>query len=347
MTSELIFSCGKGGVGKTTCSAILGLTMAFQGKNVMLVTIDPARRLADSLKISLESNGISTVPLPDCPGSLQAMMLDSAVIFHSFAEENTTEEEFTLLSQNRYFTFARDKMGGIQEYMAILQVMILVRSEKYDVIIIDTPPAQNAIDFLEAPKRLQRLFSSKGLQWLSSSSGFGSLSIGKTLIARGLRRFLGSETISDMTNFFSLFQKVAEHLEEASLECMKLMQSEQTKFWIITTIEHQKSTELLSFLLYLKNHNFRLFGLLINKYPDALPVLTTHQEKILSAEPKIAETIRWIQEKNQREVILAKEQIILQSFELLPKFYIPKKPLHQIDDMVQLAQILMKQLQES
>lgn len=344
MIPELIFSCGTGGVGKTTCSALLGIAMAFQGKNVMLVTIDPARRLADSLKIPLDSNDISTVQLPDCSGSLQAMMLDAATIFQSVAQEYTTEEEFEHLSQNRYFEFARDKMGGIQEYMAILQVMILVRSRKYDVIIIDTPPARNAIEFLESPKRIQHLFSSKGLQWLSSTSGLGALSIGKTLVAKGLRRFLGAEIISDMTEFFSLFRKVAHQLEEASQECMSLMQSRQTKFWIITTPEQQKPDALLSFIHYLKEHDFHLFGLLFNKYPNDLPSLNKTQDEILKQEPELQKTINWIREENQRAHDLANQQIKRLQFGELQKLYLPKKQLHHIDDMVQLAQILMKQI---
>ena len=150
-----------------------------------------------------------------------------------------------------------------------------------------------------------------------------------------------------MTDFFSLFQKVAQHLEEASLECMTLMQSEQSKFWIITTVDQQNSADFHSFLLYLKTHEFRLFGLLLNKYPNSIPALTKQQEEILHTDPKLAKTIKWIREKNEKEILLAKEQIKSHSFEQLEKFYLPKKQLHQMDDLVQLAQILMKQIGSS
>lgn len=344
MTTELIFSCGTGGVGKTTCSALLGIALALQGKNVMLVTIDPARRLADSLHISLQSNESSMIPLPNCSGSLEAMMLDAAHIFQSVAKEHTSEEEFQTLSQNRYFEFARDKMGGMQEYMAILQVMKLVRSKKYDIIIIDTPPARNAIEFLESPERLQHLFSSKGLQWLSSSSGLGSLSIGRSLIAKGLRRFLGSETITDMTEFFSLFQVVAKELEESSQQCMLLMKSRKTHFWIITTAEQQKPAELLSFIKYLKENQFQLFGLLLNKYPKLLPSLTREQQEHMSQDLELSKTISWIQQENQKELTVATQQVELLNLDGLPKYYLPKKQMHHIEDMVHLAHILGEQL---
>jgi arsenite-transporting ATPase len=343
VTTELIFSCGTGGVGKTTCSALLGISLALQGKDIMLVTIDPARRLADSLHISLQANESSTVPLPNCSGSLEAMMLDAAAIFHSSAEELTSKEEFQLLSQNRYFEFARDKMGGIQEYMAILQVMKLVHSKKYDIIIIDTPPTRNAIEFLESPERLEHLFSSKGLQWLSSSSGLGALSIGKSLVGKGLRRFLGSETITDMTEFFSLFQTVAQELKKSSQECLLLMKSPKTHFWIITTTEQQKPAELLSFIEYLKKNQFQLFGLLLNKYPSALLPLTKEQQKHMSQDPELSQTISWIQQENQTELNIATQQVKLLHLDGLPKYYLPKSQMHNIEDMVYLANILTEQ----
>lgn len=345
MTPELIFSCGTGGVGKTTCSVLLGVALAYQGKKVIIVTIDPARRLADSLKISLEANDISAVPLSNCAGSLEAMMLDASVIFQSVSQENTTVEEFKELSHNRYFTFARDKMSGMQEYMAILQVMTFVRSQKYDAIIVDTPPARNAIEFLEAPKRLENLFSSKGLQWLSSASGLGGISISKTFVGKGLRRFLGSEIITDMTDFFSLFQKVARQLEKASQECTQFMQSSQTKFWIITTPEQQKPDELLAFIDYVKERDFQLAGLILNKYPNKLASLTQKQEDILKKNKKLSETIYWISERAQKERERAEQQAQQLNIEHTKKFYLPKQNLHQLDDVIKLALDLKKQLQ--
>ena len=337
---KLIFTCGTGGVGKTTSSALLGIAWAYAGYRSILVTIDPARRLADSLHIELEGNQISTVPLPNCSGSLDAMMLDASNVFNSFAKEHSSKEAYQNLQKNRYFQFARDRMGGIQEYMAIVQMMNLVQCNEYDVIIIDTPPARNAIEFLEAPLRMSKLFSNRVMHWLSSRTGFDAFSLGKSVVSKGLRLFLGDNIITDMTEFFSLFQTIAEELNQVSVSALETMKGERTEFWLVSTPQQNKALELKEFIRYLRAEQFPLTGVIWNKYPSALSPLSDEQQQFLSTHPEFNPILSEIDAQLSFLQHLVSEQMHELELQDVQHIHIPKTKLHHINDMVQLAQTI-------
>ena len=263
--TQLILLCGMGGVGKTTCSVGMSIHLAMQGKNVCLLTIDPARRLADALHLPIEGNTIISVPLTDAKGSLDAMMLDASEVFTLFAQEFASFKEYEHLQQNRYFHFAASKMGGIQEMMAVLQLVQLCKMQKYDCIVVDTPPAQNAIAFLQAPKHIQRLFSNNALKWLTTpKEGFSALSFGKNILSKGLTLFLGGDTIQEIGAFFKQFHNVGVALEQAATDCENRLQDPSTQCWMVSTPDRNLQN-LNDLMQQIQQWKLSCKGILINR----------------------------------------------------------------------------------
>jgi anion-transporting ArsA/GET3 family ATPase len=339
--TQLYFTCGTGGVGKTTTSAALAIAFAKQGYKTIVLTIDPARRLANSLHLPIDFNTRCRVPISD--GQLDAMMLDAGIIFEQFAKRHSTPKEFHRLKENHYYQFARDKMGGIQEYMAVLQMMELFDSKSYDVIIIDTPPARNAIQFLKAPNRIQRLLSGSALRWFTTKdSGFLSFSLGNSLISKGLKRLLGEETITDISEFFRLFSKVAEKLEDSATKCTAIMSQSCTHFWLITVPQLSNTTETKAFIEYITEQQFNFDGIICNKMPIALEPLTEAQKLYLQKFQNLQESISWINERSQKEFEVATKNIqSLKNTNSKPKISIPKmRNLDKLEDLENLSNYL-------
>jgi len=308
--TKIYFTCGTGGVGKTTTSAALGIRLAMKGYRTIILTIDPARRLADSLHLPKTSNTVSTVPIHD--GFLQAMMLDASNIFETFAKANSSEEDFNSLVNNRYYQFARDKMGGIQEYMAVLQLIDLYNSKRFDAIVIDTPPARNAMVFFEAPSRIERLFSNSGLRWLGNKGGFLTFSLGSSLISKGFKRLLGERTISDIAQFFSLFAKVSLKLEQSAKTCTEILNRDSTQFWLVNIPQFCNADETESFFAYMNERRFKISGIIYNRMPAAPIILNHHQSKIIADNPQFRKTIQLLDDLLEQEYSIAEQNILQQ-----------------------------------
>lgn len=275
MSTQVIFMCGTGGVGKTTTSVAIAMNEARKGRRCVLLTIDPAQRLADALHLEMAGNVATKVPLPEeCAGQLWALMLDAGDAFEDFSRQHTAAHTWSKLSNNRYFQFAKAKMGGIQEMMAVMKMMELVDTGLYDTIVVDTPPAQNAQQFFDAPEKLQHLFSSSGLQWLTSkSSGFASMNFAKSLISKGLNFFLGSETIREISDFFGLFKQSAIALEEMAHRCQHMLVDPSTQYWLIE-VPNRRLQQLEALQKTLESKNIQITGRLLNKTPIALPSIS-------------------------------------------------------------------------
>ena len=306
--TKIYLTCGTGGVGKTTTSAAMGIAFAKQGLKTIILTIDPARRLADSLHLPELHNSISSVPIPNV--QLDALMLDASKIFESFAKKHSSVAEFQELQSNRYYRFARDKMGGIQEYMAVLQMIELFDSGHYDVIVIDTPPARNAIQFLEAPQRIQQLLSRSALRWLTSSdSGLLSFSFGSNIIGKGLKRFLGAQTIADISRFFTLFSKVAQQLEQSAETCASVLSGNSAHFWLVTVPSLSNDIETLTFVKYIIEQRYNFSGIICNKMPALPKKQTVEQQQYLQENPSLQSVINHIEDRSVREYREAQQHI--------------------------------------
>ena len=160
--NRVVVCCGAGGVGKTTTAAAMALRAAEYGRTVCVLTIDPARRLAQALGVNDLSNNPQRVPLaPEVSGELYAMMLDMRRTFDEMVIQYSGAERAQALLNNQFYQTVATSLAGTQEYMAMEKLGQLLSQDRWDLIVVDTPPSRNALDFLDAPKRLGSFMDSR------------------------------------------------------------------------------------------------------------------------------------------------------------------------------------------
>ena len=271
-STKVIVCCGSGGVGKTTVSAAIGVAQAMAGRRTCVVTIDPARRLADSLGIEALGNHpqpIDLSTLSSCEGSLHGMMLDAHGTFDEIIQQfSTSPESADRLLENRYYQFASSRLGGSHEYMAMHKLLDLVESERFDVVVLDTPPTQQAIEFLAAPDKMRGLMDQGVLRWLvmpASRGGWRALELGSELLAKALKKLLGTETVSEIAEFFDAFQEHWQSFRERSERAQKLLRSPDTRFILVTAPTPIARDEAKDFMETLRREDLPLAGFVINR----------------------------------------------------------------------------------
>ena len=279
MSARIAVACGSGGVGKTTTSAALALSLAARGQRVAVLTIDPARRLADAMGVTGLGNEPIRVPiervLPEgAPaGRLDAIMLDMKATFDDVVRRYAPSDEIKrVILGNHYYRFVSSRLAGTHEYMAMEKLLELHDSGAYDVIVLDTPPARHALEFLEAPERLQGLFDEGVMSWISlprNNVGFRMLERGSVALMGVLRRFLGDRTISDIAAFFHAFNTLWGGFRERSGEVRALLSSDACVFFLVTSPAPAARAEAQEFLEVLSADHIPFGGFLVNRMLDA------------------------------------------------------------------------------
>lgn len=279
---SVVVVCGTGGVGKTTVSATLALGAALQGRRVLVMTIDPAKRLADSLGIEGKLNEATEIDLqkalgvtPADGGSLHAMMLDAKGTWDEtvrrFAKSEETRER---IFANTYYQRASESLSGSQEYMAMEKLLETHEIGGYDLIVLDTPPTRNALDFLEAPDRLMAVLEEGVLGWLipRNRGRFSPVSAGLRLFGRGreamfnvLERFMGGEVIRGIADFVGAFSELLEGFRSRAGDVMKLLRSEETAFLMVASPNRIALSEALYFHDRLAEADIPFRGFVINR----------------------------------------------------------------------------------
>jgi len=203
----VIVCCGSGGVGKTTVSATFALAAARAGRRSCVVTVDPARRLADALGVQSLPNTPTEVE-GDWPGHLHALMLDSKGTFDDLVHRySRTPEQAESILSNRIYQNLAGSLSGTQEYMAMEKLYELVQSDRFDVVVVDTPPTRNALDLLDAPRRLTRFLENRLFRALLVPTRMSLRAIGLAAQAllRTIAKVAGSEIVQDAVGFFQAF----------------------------------------------------------------------------------------------------------------------------------------------
>jgi anion-transporting ArsA/GET3 family ATPase len=269
MSAQIIICCGSGGVGKTTTSAALALKWAAAGERVCVLTIDPAKRLADSLNIGRIGGEPTAIPLPDADGRCDAVMLDVEETFEKLIHRfSSSPETASNILNNRYFQFAATRLGGVHEYMAAEKVRELAVCGQYDVVIVDTPPTRNALDFLRAPERMAELMDGSVMRWMTmpaTGNGWRAIELGSEAVTRVLRILIGHGTISEIAQFFSLFRDLWDGFRSRSMEVTELFRDASTRFLLVTSPSPAARSEALFFLEQLKEQKMPFGGFLINR----------------------------------------------------------------------------------
>jgi anion-transporting ArsA/GET3 family ATPase len=276
---KIIVCAGSGGVGKTTIAAAIALQSALQGQKTAVLTIDPARRLAASLGLKALSNEPRLVDKRkftaaglDAPGGLHAMMLDTKTTFDQVVRQYApTAEQADRIIANRFYRNISGTLSGTQEYMAMEKLYQLYADGNYDLIVIDTPPTRNALDFLDAPRRLTDFFESRVLRWFLlpyMKAGGGIMrvaNVAATTFLRVVKRIVGTDVLEDTAEFFANLEGMYDGFKQRAREVAALLQSNDTSFIVITSPAEESVTEATFFASRLNEAGLPFGALVVNR----------------------------------------------------------------------------------
>ncbi len=279
-SNRVLVCCGAGGVGKTTTAAAMALRAAEYGRTVVVLTIDPAKRLAQALGIKDLGNTPQRVPLaPEVPGELHAMMLDMRRTFDEMVIQYSGRERGEAILDNQFYQTVATSLAGTQEYMAMEKLGQLLAQDKWDLIVVDTPPSRNALDFLDAPQRLGSFMDSR--LWrllLAPGRGIGRLVTGAVGLAmRALSTVLGSQMLSDAAGFVQMLDTTFGGFREKADRTYELLKRRGTQFVVVSAAEPDALREASFFVDRLSQEHMPLAGLILNRTHPMLSEL--HADK--------------------------------------------------------------------
>ena len=273
--TRIIVCCGSGGVGKTTTAAALGLRAAERGRHVVVLTVDPARRLAQSMGLTSLDNTPRPVPLPDghraADGSLHAMMLDMKRTFDEIVEAHSDPDRAAQILANPFYQSLSSSFAGTQEYMAMEKLGQLRRADEWDLIVVDTPPSRSALDFLDAPQRLSRFLDGRLIRLLTAPTRVSSRAYLKVVnawvgMATGaVTKVLGTQLLRDVQTFVAAFDTMFGGFRERAEDTYRLLQTPGTAFLVIATPEPDALREASYFVERLSQDRMPLAGLILNR----------------------------------------------------------------------------------
>jgi len=277
-STGIIVCCGSGGVGKTTTSAALALRAAERGRKVVVLTIDPARRLAQSMGIETLDNtprpvaGLRTNGKGNRKGgSLDAMMLDMKRTFDEVVESQATPEKARQILENPFYIALSSSFAGTQEYMAMEKLgQIHAEAQEtgsYDLIVVDTPPSRSALDFLDAPERLSSFLDGRFIRLLLTPARGPArmMTAGLGMITGALNKVLGAQVLTDMQTFVAAFDTLFGGFRQRAQKTFELLQADRTAFLVIAAPEPDALREAAYFVERLGEDDMPLAGLVVNR----------------------------------------------------------------------------------
>jgi anion-transporting ArsA/GET3 family ATPase len=322
---RIVVCCGSGGVGKTTTSAALALRAADRGRRVAVLTIDPARRLAQALglaELGNEPGRVAGVPAastgldarsaeaprdgarPGEPsrGELHAMMLDMRRTFDEMVQSHTTPDRAEKILANPFYQTISTSFSGTQEYMAMEKLGQLAATGKWDLIVVDTPPSRSALDFLDAPQRMSTFLDGRMIRLLSAPARAGGRSLRKvlgagfSLFAKAVSTILGGQLLADASAFVQAFDTMFGGFRERATATYALLRSPGTAFVVIASPEPDALREAAYFVDRLRTEDMPLAGLVLNRtHPVLAPLSATRARDVadeLNGTPLAAAVLR-------------------------------------------------------
>ncbi len=275
--TRIIVCCGSGGVGKTTTAAAVGLRAAERGRHVVVLTVDPARRLAQSMGLTSLDNTPRLVEEVGNGngngngGSLHAMMLDMKRTFDEIVEAHADPDRASQILANPFYQSLSSSFAGTQEYMAMEKLGQLRRADEWDLIVVDTPPSRSALDFLDAPQRLARFLDGKLLRLLTAPAKIGGraylrvLNAGFGMVTGVLTKILGAQVLRDMQTFVSALDTMFGGFRERADYTYQLLRAPGTAFLVVAAPEPDALREASYFVERLAQERMPLAGLLLNR----------------------------------------------------------------------------------
>jgi anion-transporting ArsA/GET3 family ATPase len=296
---KVIVTCGSGGVGKTTTAAALGLRAAEQGRRVVVLTIDPARRLAQSLGLTELDNTPRPVKGIEATesGALLAMMLDMKRTFDDVVSAHSTPDKAQQIFANPFYQSLSASFAGTQEYMAMEKLsqlrQQLLDDGDWDLIIVDTPPSRSALDFLDAPQRLGRFLDGRMIRLLTAPARAGGRAYLKVVTAsfsiftKVLTKILGNDLLGNVSSFVAALETMFGGFRERADQTYKLLKDTGTAFVVVSSPEPDALREASFFVERLQSESMPLAGVVLNRMRTAATGLTAG--KALAAAEKLAE----------------------------------------------------------
>jgi anion-transporting ArsA/GET3 family ATPase len=275
--TKVLVCCGSGGVGKTTTAAALALRAAEQGRRVVVLTIDPARRLAQSLGLEELDNEPRNVPgalrttAERGDGELQAMMLDMRRTFDEMVSGHTTPDRAQAIFDNPFYQTISTSFSGTQEYMAMEKLGQLSSTGLWDLIVVDTPPSRSALDFLDAPQRLSSFLDGRMIRLLSAPARAGGSALRKivgstfNLFAKAVSTILGGQMLADASAFVQAFDTLFGGFQERANATYQLLRAPGTSFVVVAAPEPDALREASYFVERLSSERMPLAGLVLNR----------------------------------------------------------------------------------
>ena len=289
---HIIVCTGSGGVGKTTTAAALGLRAAELGRNVCVLTIDPARRLAQAMGLTELDN--TPRPVPGISnGALSAMMLDMKRTFDEVVESHSDPERAQKILSNPFYEALSSSFAGTQEYMAMEKLGQLRADEsEWDLIIVDTPPSRNALDFLDAPARLGSFLDGRLIRIITAPArgagrGIGRIAaLGFGIFTNVLSKLLGAQVLADVGNFVADIDTTFGGFRERADATYALLKDSGTEFIVVAAPERDALREASYFVERLNQDGMPLGGLILNRVQE-VPETGLTQDQVLAAAQKL------------------------------------------------------------
>ncbi|MGW1190834.1 ArsA family ATPase [Streptomyces sp. NPDC002559] len=289
---RIVVCCGSGGVGKTTTAAALGVRAAERGRKVVVLTIDPARRLAQSMGIDSLDNIPRRVPGIESEGGgeLHAMMLDMKRTFDEVVEAHTDAERARAILENPFYQSLSAGFAGTQEYMAMEKLGQLRARDEWDLIIVDTPPSRSALDFLDAPKRLGSFLDGKFIKVLMAPAKMGGragmkfLNVGMSMMTGTLGKLLGGQLLRDVQTFVAAMDTMFGGFRTRADATYTLLQAPGTAFLVVATPERDALREAAYFVERLAAEDMPLAGLVLNRVHGSEAARLSAEHALAAAE---------------------------------------------------------------
>ena len=323
--TRILVCCGSGGVGKTTTAAALGVRAAERGRKAVVLTIDPARRLAQSMGLTELDNTPRRVAGIDesAGGELHAMMLDMKRTFDEVVANHTDPKRAEEIYVNPFYQAMSSTFAGTQEYMAMEKLSQLRARDEWDLIVVDTPPSRSALDFLDAPARLGRFLDGRMLRLLLAPARSGGRSVFTLvtasfgLFSKLMDKILGAQLITDLSGFVGALDSMFGGFRQRSEQTYRVLQAAETAFLVVAVPEPDAIREATYFAERLEDENMPLAGLVLNRVhaaattavsgdeaaeasakirddnPVAADVLLIHADMMARAERERAMTLRF------------------------------------------------------
>jgi anion-transporting ArsA/GET3 family ATPase len=304
---SVIICAGPGGVGKTTTSAAIGVAAARAGRRACVVTIDPAKRLADTLGLAELTDQPGRVEGDWTSGELWALMLDTKSTFDGLVRRYAAgPDQADAILANRFYRNISEALSGTQEYMAVEKLYELHSSGRFDVVVVDTPPTRHALDFLDAPRRLTRFLDNRlfRLLMMPTRAGLRAVNLATQLFLRTISKVVGGEVVGDAIAFFNAFDGMEKGFRDRAARVEELLTAPETAYVVVASAHRDAVAETGFLTRKLAEASLTISGMVVNR---VFPRFATVPTDLSAAGPGAAEIAALLRNADQLTAIARDE----------------------------------------